>query len=227
MVSPKLQTISVVDALEDHLRADIFQGKITANERIKEAPLAKELGVSRHTLRAALSRLENVGLLQYRENHGWMVPKFDQDEYDDILMIRESLETTAYRVAVEKGIKPGKQVDEVLARMKGMTENTPWFERINADADLHLALVDLAGSPRLSKAFANMMDEFRLCRLQSLEWLEQLPITKWITLHEELVNGLKATSPDPDKIAGNHFVTTPWNSPRKHSMEITEEAAAH
>lgn len=226
MVVGKLQTVSVVDALEEHLRTDIFKGKIAAGERIKESPLAKELEVSRHTLRAALSRLENVGLLVYRENRGWSVPQFDQEEYEDILMLRESLETTAYRVAVEKGNKPDARVDEVIRRMQVMTAETPWFERINADCDLHQALVDLAGSPRLSRAFADMMDEFRLCRMQSLEWLQELPVARWITFHEELVKGLKSENPDVENVAGTHFVAAPWNAPRADVSYETRKVAA-
>lgn len=216
----KLQTISVVDALEEHLREEIFSGRIEAGERIKESPMAKDLEVSRHTLRAALSRLENVGLLEYRENRGWSVPQFGKAEYEDILMLRESLETTAYKVAVEKGIRPGARVDEVMERIETMTEDTPWLDRINADCDLHQALVDLAGSPRLSRAFADMLDEFRLCRMQSLEWLKELQIDRWIEFHRELVEGLKSEDPDPEHLMGTHFVADPWNSPR---ADVTHE----
>lgn len=210
----KLQTISVVDALEEHLRAEIFSGRITAGERIKESPMAKELEVSRHTLRAALSRLENIGLLEYRENRGWSVPQFGKEEYEDILMFRESLESTAYKVSAEKGVKPGARVDEIMSRIGTMTEDTPWMDRIDADCTLHQALVDLAGSPRLSRAFSDMIDEFRLCRMQSLEWLKELPVDRWIEFHRELVDGLKADDPDTDAIVGTHFIADPWNSPR-------------
>lgn len=214
MLTAKLQTVSMVDALQEHLRTDILSGRIAAGERIKESPLAKQLEVSRHTLRAALSRLENVGLLEYRENHGWSVPQFDQAEYADILLVREGLEKTAYKVALSRGRKPDERVYEVLERIRGMSAETPWSERIDADAALHQALVDLAGSPRLSRAFADMMDEFRLCRMQSLDWLEQLPVDRWIEFHEELIEGLNSDDPDLDAIAGNHFVADPWNAPR-------------
>ncbi|MCS5478135.1 GntR family transcriptional regulator [Corynebacterium sp. YIM 101645] len=223
MIVGKLQTVSVVDALQEHLRDYIFSGRIAAGERIKESPMAKQLEVSRHTLRAALSRLENVGLLEYRENHGWSVPEFDQEEYADILLLRESLEKTAYKVAVERGAKPDERVYEVLGRIKGMTQETPWAERIDADAALHQALVDLAGSPRLSRAFSDMMDEFRLCRMQSLAWLEQLPVDRWIEFHEELIEGLSSDDPDVEAIAGNHFVADPWNAPR---ADVTHDREA-
>lgn len=222
MVAGKLQTVSVVDALEEHLRHDIFYGRIKAGERIKESPLAKELEVSRHTLRAALSRLENVGLLEYRENHGWSVPEFGQEEYADILLLRDSLERTAYKVIIDAGIKPGERVNRELQRILAMTEQDSWQERIDADCALHQSLIDLAGSPRLSRAFADLLDEFRLCRMQSLQWLEQLPIDRWQKLHVDLVEGLQRDDADPFKLAGNHFTADPWSSPRG---EVTYEEA--
>lgn len=214
MVAGKLQTISVVDALEEHLRGDIFSGNIEAGERIKESPLAKQLEVSRHTLRAALTRLENVGLLEYRENHGWSVPQFEQEEYADILLLRDSLERTAYKVMIDSGIKPDERVEQELEKILAMTDETPWGERIDADCRLHQALIDLAGSPRISRSFAGMLDEFRLCRMQSLQWLEQLPVDRWQKIHVDLVEALKSDDADPFLLAGNHFTADPWTSPR-------------
>lgn len=212
---PGLQTISVVDALEGRLRQEIFSGSIPAGDRIKEAPLAQKLGVSRHTLRAALSRLENVGLLQYRENRGWSVPVFGKEEYSDILILRESLESSAYRIILAKQTKPGAHVEATLQDLLSKTAEDSWCERLDADCNLHQSLVDLAGSSRLSKAFSDMMDEFRLCRLQSISWLEQLSLEEWKKKHTELVEGLAAADIDAiAKATSGHFTTNPWNEPR-------------
>jgi DNA-binding GntR family transcriptional regulator len=210
----RLQTVSVVDALEERLRDDIFSGRIPAGERIKEAPLAQELEVSRHTLRAALSRLESVGLLQYRENRGWSVPVFGREEYADILLLRESLEGSAYRVILAAGTKPDEGVDKALERIVSMTDGDSWVVRIDADCALHQAVVDLAKSPHLSRAFADLLDEFRLCRLQSIDWLEQLPLSDWKDLHVDLVEGLRAGGPEAWAQVGGHFTSDPWKSPR-------------
>lgn len=210
----RLHTVSVVDALEERLRLEVWDGSIPAGEKIKESPLASHLGVSRHTLRAALSRLENVGLLRYRENHGWAVPVFEREEYADILLLRESLETSAYRVALAEGTKPGDKVTKALERILSMTESDPWFVRIDADCSLHQSLVDMAHSPRLSRTFADMMDEFRLCRLQSINWLNQLPIDEWKEKHISLVNGLRDGDVTAIELVEDHFTSDPWRSPR-------------
>ena len=215
----RLHTVSVVDALENRLREDIFAGSIPPGERIKEAPLAKRLEVSRHTLRAAMSRLENVGLLRYRENRGWSVPVFDREEYTDILLLRESLEASAYRVALEAGTKPGPAVDAAIDRILSMSEDEPWSVLIQADCEFHQAVVDMAGSPRLSKAFADMLDEFRLCRLQSVEWLEQLPLDTWKTKHHALVDALRRGDVKAVEQATHHFSSDPWKTPRLRQLD--------
>lgn len=216
----RLHTVSVVDALEEQLREEIFAGEISPGERIKEAPLAKTLGVSRHTLRSALSRLENVGLLFYRENHGWSVPIFGREEYEDILLLRESLETSAYQVILRTGKKPNQAVDQALQQILSMSEEDSWADKIEADCRLHQALVDLAGSPRLSSTFADMMDEFRLCRLQSVEWLDQLPLEEWKQIHVSLVESLQLGGMDLLREVSYHFTSDPWRAPRTKREQL-------
>ncbi|MFH5824557.1 GntR family transcriptional regulator [Georgenia sp. AZ-5] len=213
-----------MDALEESLRSDIFNGKIPAGEKLKESPLAQQLEVSRHTLRAALTRLENVGLLQYRENRGWSVPVFGREEYADILLLRESLEASAYRVALAEGTKPGVEVARALDRIVSMTEDDSWALRIDADCNLHQTLVDMAHSPRLSRAFADMLDEFRLCRLQSIDWLEQLPLDEWKAKHVALVEGLRAADLEAIALVSDHFTSDPWKSPRHKTASVTGRA---
>lgn len=213
-VSDRLQTVTVVDAAQELLQQRILSGQIPPAERIRESPLAASLGISRHTLRAALSRLGSVGLLRFRENRGWMVPVFEQEEYGDILVLREALETAAYRAILRKEVLPEKEVDAALQRLVALDESVSWPDRIAADAALHQALVDLAGSERLSQAFATMLFEFRLCRLQSLKWLEQLGLDAWKELHVNLVNAIRARDSKLIAYHSSHHVNDPWRSPR-------------
>src|SRR5580704_2417388 len=58
------------------LRELLLEGKFRPGERIREVPLAEELGVSRIPLRIALERLANEGLLEVRPKTGFVVPQF-------------------------------------------------------------------------------------------------------------------------------------------------------
>jgi GntR family transcriptional repressor for pyruvate dehydrogenase complex len=62
---------SVVDAVADRLRGEILAGRIAAGSRLpSERELSLALGVNRLTLRAALARLEALGLVSTRHGSG-------------------------------------------------------------------------------------------------------------------------------------------------------------
>jgi DNA-binding GntR family transcriptional regulator len=141
------------------------------------------------------------------------VPVLDRTEYEDILVLREGLESTAYRLIKDRGTTPDAKVEKALHRILEVTEDVPWPDRLELDCALHQALVDLAGSRRLSQSFEALMVEFRLCRLQSLEWLEQLTLERWKEMHVDLVEAIK--HPDESVDLGTHFLATPWNQPHE------------
>ncbi len=62
---------SVVDAVADRLRNEILAGRLAAGSRLpSERELSLALGVNRLTLRAALARLEAMGLVSTRHGSG-------------------------------------------------------------------------------------------------------------------------------------------------------------
>ncbi len=65
---------SVVDAVADRLRGEILAGRLPAGAKIpSERELSFALGVNRLTLRAALARLEALGLITTRHGSGTIV----------------------------------------------------------------------------------------------------------------------------------------------------------
>ena len=68
---------SVVDAVADRLRGEILAGRLPAGSRLpSERELSLALGVNRLTLRAALGRLEALGLVQTRHGAGTVVAEW-------------------------------------------------------------------------------------------------------------------------------------------------------
>src|SRR5260221_6505887 len=65
---------SVVDAVADRLRGEILAGRLAPGTRLpSERELSLALGVNRLTLRAALARLEAIGLVSTRHGAGTLV----------------------------------------------------------------------------------------------------------------------------------------------------------
>lgn len=85
---------SVVDAVSDRLRNEILAGRIAPGSRLpSERELSLALGVNRLTLRAALARLEAMGLVTTRHGSGTEVASWRENAGLEALgMVMGSLE---------------------------------------------------------------------------------------------------------------------------------------
>jgi DNA-binding GntR family transcriptional regulator len=85
------------DAVLSELRSAILDGRIVPGDRLKEVQLAKELGVSRPTLREAIYQLIHEGLLVQEDYKGVTVAGIGETTISDIATVRVALETVAAR----------------------------------------------------------------------------------------------------------------------------------
>lgn len=85
---------SVVDAVSDRLRNEILAGRISAGSKLpSERELSLALGVNRLTLRAALARLEAMGLVSTRHGSGTEVVSWrERAGLEALPMVMNSLE---------------------------------------------------------------------------------------------------------------------------------------
>ena len=84
------------------LREMLLEGRFQPGERIREVPLAAELGVSRIPLRLVLERLAHEGLLDVRPTRGFVVQRFSTADIYDAIELRGLLEGMAARLTAEK-----------------------------------------------------------------------------------------------------------------------------
>ena len=83
------------------LRDKIVKGDIVPGEKLSEASLAKEFGISRTPIREALKRLESRKLLTYEQNKGMVVPTLDSQSVSELFVIREMMESKAASLAAK------------------------------------------------------------------------------------------------------------------------------
>lgn len=79
----------------------IESGELSPGTRLRETELAKRFGVSRTPVREALKQLEAQGLARHEANRGMVIPTLDNDEVNELYVIREVLEGTAARLAAQ------------------------------------------------------------------------------------------------------------------------------
>ena len=68
LTAPTLEKRSYRDDIYAHLREQIVQGILEPEQKLRDADLAAQLGVSRTPVREALRRLEDEGLVQTKQN---------------------------------------------------------------------------------------------------------------------------------------------------------------
>jgi len=91
------------DAVLSQLRNAILTNRLKPGERIREVQLAKDLGVSRPTLREAIYQLIHEGLLVQEPHKGVTVADIDAATITDIAVVRAALETIAAKaIATDK-----------------------------------------------------------------------------------------------------------------------------
>ncbi len=93
----ELQKIPLKDKISAILMQRIVDGEIEAKEKLKEAHLAKEFGVSQAPVREAIVSLVAKGILEHIPNVGTHVKSYSSKERIEIYETREALELYACR----------------------------------------------------------------------------------------------------------------------------------
>lgn len=163
MVNPqRLETVSVVAAAVDRLRDSLFSGEFAAGQELKDTQIAEAYGIARPTARLAVQQLIAEGMLIRPPGFSARVRSFDPGEVRDIYGVRRLIELSALR-QIRESARPLGGVEEALREFKSLHRvETDWTSIARADVRFHAAVVDAAGSARLSAFFGGIASETRL-----------------------------------------------------------------
>ncbi len=160
-----LPRISAVDALVQVLSEQILDGQLAAGERLPERQLVVRYYVARHTLRAALRRLEADGLVTIEPNRGARVARLDPAELRNLFPLRLALEREAAHLALERNdgrLPPAVHAAAQRLATLAARRRAAWADVAAAHNAVHAALVDASAAPRIIRAYAALDAELRL-----------------------------------------------------------------
>ncbi|MGH8867187.1 MAG: GntR family transcriptional regulator [Actinomycetes bacterium] len=158
--SARSQTVSALLAL----RQMVFDGRLSAGDRLVETSLVRLLGVSRTPVRAALSTLEHEGLLRSQPGGGYTVASFDLGDVFDAVEVRGTLEGMAARLAAEHGVtrrqREGMQrcldrLDAVVTRLG--PDEAVFRDYVTLNEEFHSSVVEAADNAALSSALGRVV----------------------------------------------------------------------
>jgi DNA-binding GntR family transcriptional regulator len=147
------------------LKTDLHEFLFTPGQRLSEAALAEQMGVSRTPIREALTRLRDEGLVEVESKTGWFVRPIDFDRIDQLYDLRVLLELDAVT-----RLSQAEAPEQLLAPLR-QAWLLPSGERLRdgpavgeLDERFHSALVTAAGNDEIARVHDDVTGRIRIVR---------------------------------------------------------------
>ena len=171
------------------IREAILKGELKAGERLMEIQLAEKLGVSRTPIREALRKLELEGLVVSIPRKGAMVAQMSAAEFEDMLVVRKSLEKLAASLACQRMTEEEMQDLERFANeMEDAMKRKNVIEIATADENFHECIYKSSKNPKLISILNSLREQFYRYRVEYLKIEENYQ--QLIKEHREMICGM-------------------------------------
>ena len=185
----------------------ITSGEFEPGQKLSEAQLARQLGISRGPLREALGRLEGR-LVTRTPRLGVRVIEFDREDLEQLFLVREALEGMAARLAAERMVaEERKQLSELLdhhASQPELAAGSAYYQR-SRDDDFHFTIVRGARCERLQQMLLDeVYYQLRIHRLRSSARPGRAQ--QALSEHREILEALYSRNPDVAEGTMRHHI---------------------
>jgi DNA-binding GntR family transcriptional regulator len=160
---------SLRERVAESLRAALVSGRMVPGTTYSIPALAEQFGVSATPVREAMLDLVNEGIMSAVPNKGFRVVELSDAELDQITKLRRLLEVPTV------GELAGAIDRAAVRRLRALADAVSDAARrgdvvgyVEADRELHLALLAEAGNPRLVEMVGRLRDQSRLYGLEQL-----------------------------------------------------------
>ncbi len=152
---------TLIDKIEEIIEKALLNGDILPGERISEARLAKEIGVSRVPVREALIRLEQSNIVK-KTYRGREVVRFESEELRELNDVKVLLEVHSAKIGCKldnKRIK--KNLKEIVDRMDQLLAAKDYTNLQGTNYKFHNLLVKSANNKKLYDIYINVAKQIR------------------------------------------------------------------
>ena len=165
-----MPAVSLTAQIADHIGERIIDGALGADERIQELRVAKDLGVSRGSVREALLILESRGLVRILPRRGALVSELGCRDIADLAEVSAELLVLLFK-KLAKHFDACSAVDQSpfhlgLERARVAADAGSMREFMEGKFDFLNAALELVSSPYLAGLIEDLMPSWR--RLSTL-----------------------------------------------------------
>jgi DNA-binding GntR family transcriptional regulator len=151
------------------IEEDIIFGRLLPGEQLREETLLERFGASRHAIRCALGRLENLGIVVKERNRSAAVRTFSPAEVREIHEVREILQRqAALRIRLPASAEDIARIAQIEQEYENCLDAGDLRGIHDANDRFHDALFGLCGNRNLQDLIKKMLDMTYAVRSRSL-----------------------------------------------------------
>ena len=206
-ISRSEEIVSLVrNKVFDLVRGEILSCVLMPGEELREGELAKRYGVSKSPIRDAMQKLEFEGLVEIEPRRGHRVKPISVSDAEDILDLRNILESAVVRRIAEKA-SDQELADLDRFRTADLT-SIPAFVAYNRE--FHHALSSLSRNQRLAEETQRVMEFYdRLCVVSLSTLRREGGFTGPLADHNAIIDALQArNATTAARLVGKHVGTS-------------------
>lgn len=190
---------SLVEMAAEEMRRMILSGELQPAERLLEERMTEVLGISRPPLREAIQILQNEGLVVRSPRRGATVIALSQDDVQEILLLRTSMEQLAVRHGVP--VREPERLERCRAALDDMRASAAAGDRaqlVERGYAFHAAIIGLAGLRRVTDIYESLHRQLLICMAMNLYAREHYyeDLTAHVERHQELLELIESGDTD-------------------------------
>ena len=156
---------SLTEVVASALRKALLSGDLAPGDKLVEAEIARQMGISRGPVREAIRMLEQHGLVHIEPRKGACVASLSIQDVKEICTLRAALEGLAIRLGLENdGYDPAtvSRLQDCIERMKASYTADDPVERLDPDREFHRIVYEKAQHKLLSRVLSDLRAQIEL-----------------------------------------------------------------
>ncbi|MET4204438.1 MULTISPECIES: GntR family transcriptional regulator [unclassified Bradyrhizobium] len=212
--APRKRAVSAAYELFREIIRGLYEGRYVPGQRLVEADLIRDHGVSRFVVREALKMLMNEGVVSIGFNRGAQIPRLTRIEARDSLTVMQWLFALAARSAAER-IDLGNDRETLVASTNALlafAHDSDFFEFGRACSNFFRTITKLGGNKELHRLLPTL--QIHIVRAQFRTFpnaTENHRLTSFKTMSDAILSG------DPDAAEA---------AVRRHFVDLADDIAA-